>query len=201
MTEPRGRSRLKRWLAPLALGWIAGLATVGLFLLAVIGLGGFDTTAITPHPPLIAWATHLTMIRSTRTRAADVHPPRGFTPDQLYAGFRTYDAECAMCHGAPGVDRAQWVKGLMPTPPYLLDAARDWDARDLFWIVGNGVRMTAMPAWRATRSDAEVWEVVGFLQALPCISASDYRRLRQSGGRPPAPMPETCSNPHRAPRP
>ena len=138
------------------------------------------------------------MIRSTKVRADDVTAPRSFTPDRLYAGFRAYDSECAMCHGAPGVDRARWVKGMTPPPPYLLDAARVWSRKDLYWIVGRGVKMTGMPAWRATRSDADVWNVVGFLEMLPCISAYDYQQLRQTGGRPPAPMPTQCLNLRRA---
>jgi hypothetical protein len=105
-----------------------------------------------------------------------------------------------MCHGGPGVERGKWVDGMTPTPPYLLDAARVWSRRDLYWIVGNGVKMTGMPAWRATRPDAEVWDVVGFLEVLPCLSASDYRRLRQSGGKPPTPMPTACPNPRRPPK-
>jgi mono/diheme cytochrome c family protein len=189
-----------RSLWPFLLGWAAGLASVGLVAAAVIALGAFDTTALAGHPPLIAWATHLTMIRSTKVHAANVKPPKQPTVDQLYAGFRGYDSECAMCHGAPGVDRARWVKGMTPPPPYLLDAARVWSRKDLYWIVGRGVKMTAMPAWLATRSDADVWNVVGFLEMLPCISPADYQRLRATGGRPPAAMPTSCPNPRRRPR-
>jgi hypothetical protein len=196
-----GPSLWKRWLRPFALGWIAGIACMALSVLAVIEAGAFDTASISPHPPPIAWATHLTMIRSTSLRSRGVTPPGRFTADQLYAGFRAYDTECAMCHGGPGVDRQPWTRGMTPTPPYLLEAARIWRPRELYWIVGKGVRMTGMPAWLAVRPPAEVWDVVGFLEVLPCVSPAGYQRLRRTGGRPPAPIPVACRNPHRAPEP
>ena len=45
-------------------------------------------------------------------------------------------------------------------------------------IVGDGVKMTGMPAWRSTLSDAQQWDVVAFLDAMPYLTASDYLRLR-----------------------
>ncbi len=83
-----------------------------------------------------------------------------------------------MCHGGSGVARAAWVQGLTPTPPYLLDAPRRWTPAQLYWIVGQGIKMTAMPAWRLTRTQGEAWNLVAFLEILPYLSARDYARMR-----------------------
>jgi hypothetical protein len=40
------------------------------------------------------------------------------------------------------------------------------------------VKMTAMPAWSAVRTDAEVWDLVAFLETLPYISPPTYARMR-----------------------
>ena len=140
--------------------------------------GAFDTTASTPHPPVIAWATHQTMINAVRRAAADLPPPPPFAAADVKAGARLYAANCAVCHGGPGVARAAWTGGMTPAPPYLLDAGRQFTRNELYWIVRHGVKMTGMPAWEQTLSQQDVWRVVAFLGALPQMSASDYVRVQ-----------------------
>ena len=167
--------------------FLCGAAAAGLAALAVafgvIETGVYDATAISPHDPVSAWVTHTTMIHSVQRNARTIEAPRRFTGQQVLAGLREYGTDCAMCHGAPAVAHAQWVDGMTPAPPYLLDAARHWSARELFYIVRNGVKMTAMPAWGLSRSDVEVWDMVAFLEALPAISPAEYANLDQT--RPP----------------
>jgi mono/diheme cytochrome c family protein len=172
---------VRAWRTALA-GWVAGGATA-----FVVGAGGaltiiygglFDAAASTPHLPIVAWATHTAMKSSVRARAQPIQAPSGFTQAQVLAGLRDYDQHCAACHGGPAVARAGWAAAMTPTPPYLLDAARRWTPAELDWIVANGVKMTAMPAWGEVRSDAQVWDLVAFLEALPSLSPADYARLR-----------------------
>lgn len=166
----------------LGLPWAAGLATVGVAGLGVVFTGAFNTTASTPHPAPIAWATHLTMTNAVKRNAGRLPAPPSFTAADVRAGARTYDANCAVCHGAPGISRAPWISGMTPSPPFLLDAARNWTPNELFWIVRYGVRMTGMPAWDRTLSERDVWNLVAFLDALPGMSATDYAH----GQAPPA---------------
>ena len=67
---------------------------------------------------------------------------------------------------------------MTPSPPYLVDAARHWRARELYWIVAHGVKLTAMPAWESIRSDAQIWNIVAFLEAAPYLTPRDYARIR-----------------------
>jgi mono/diheme cytochrome c family protein len=94
----------------LALVFLAGAAAAGVIAalggLAIIETGAFDARASTPHDPLTAWATHTTMIHSVRRGAASVRAPAGVEADRVEAGLRLYDADCAACHGGPGVARA-----------------------------------------------------------------------------------------------
>jgi mono/diheme cytochrome c family protein len=159
------------------LGWIAGLVTVGLVGLAVVETGAYDVAASTPHSALVAWAVHTTMIHSVQLRSP-AHPAPQSNAERVEAGFRQYDSDCVACHGGPGIDRAAWARGMNPTPPYLLDAARHWTPDQLFWIVKHGVKMTGMPSWGKTKSDHDIDDLVAFLEALPTISADDYRRMR-----------------------
>ncbi len=172
--------------------WLAGVATalaaVGLGAVIVIGGGLFDATASTPHSPLVAVITHTTFIRSVQVRAADIQAPAHFTAAQVQAGLTDYSASCSGCHGAPGIARASWANAMTPSPPYLSDSARRWRSRELYWIIGQGAKMTAMPAWAESRSDEQIWNLVAFVEAMPLITPNAYARMRQGVQRdgPPA---------------
>jgi cytochrome c553 len=66
---------------------------------------------------------------------------------------------------------------MTPVPPGLYDVYRDFTPNQLFWIVRNGIKMTAMPAWPALRRDDEVWDMVAFLEHLPAYKTADYAAL------------------------
>lgn len=174
---------MKRWLIPGAVGLVLGYVLMGLVVLAVVEFGLFDVRASTPHKRIVAWAAHKAMIDSMRLHSRHVQPPERFTPADVVAGFHAYDTHCVMCHGGPGVARAAWVKGMTPSPPYIVDSARFWTPAELFTIVNDGVKMTAMPAWGDTLGRGRVWNVVAFLEALPYLSPRDYDALRRAKGQ------------------
>ena len=146
-----------------------------------VKLGIFNVAASSPHSGLVEWITHETMITSVRRRAQAVALPESISTEQAERGFCAYEAHCVACHGAPAVARAQWVNGLNPQPPYLLDANRLWKPGELDWIVRNGIKMTGMPAWRESMSDAEIRAVILFLVAMPKMQPQLYARWRRAG--------------------
>jgi mono/diheme cytochrome c family protein len=176
--EERTATRL-RW----ALGAVAAVLLVEAAAAAAQVLGAFDTTALQGYSQPTSWLIHRTMIDSVRERARHIAGPPGFTQAEVAAGFRTYERRCVMCHGGPGVGRQTWVSGLHPTPPYLLDAAKHWRGPELYLIISDGVKMTGMPAWSLTLSRGDMWNLVGFLEALPHMTAADYARLRAEASK------------------
>ena len=70
----------------------------------------------------------------------------------------------------------------MSPPPPRLDRgdAAELDPAERFWVIRHGIRMTGMPAWGRTHSDAEIWDLVAFLQRLPQMDGDTYRRLADS---------------------
>jgi mono/diheme cytochrome c family protein len=177
--------RIPRWLLLWASGVVSAAIVGGLGVIALVESGLYDASASAPHTRVIGWATHTTMRRFVQRGAKAITAPARFTPAQVEAGFQTYEARCVACHGGPGVARAAWTSALTPTPPYLLDAARQWTAPELYVIVHEGSKMTAMPAWGEFLSQGETWDVVAFLEALPELSPADYARMRETS--PPKP--------------
>lgn len=172
----------------LAVAFAAGAATIGALAgaagLVTVFFGLYNTTATAPHNRVIAWALHTTFIHSVERRSAGIVAPAAFTPAQVLAGFRQYQVDCAMCHGGPGLARAPFVRQLVPTPPYVIDSARRFTRGQLYFILQRGVKMSAMPAWGETRSPAELWNYVAFLEALPTISPAEYAWMSRAGQKP-----------------
>jgi mono/diheme cytochrome c family protein len=135
------------------------------------------------HADWVAWAFDTTMHNSVRRRAEDIPVPAGVTEEQLRNGFRSYDAMCVQCHGAPGVKATEWAMGMRPNPPPLSEVVAHWNPAEVFWILRNGIKMTGMPALGPTHEDEELWSIVAFVERLPNVTAEEYAALRQQLGR------------------
>lgn len=149
--------------------------------LAAIWLGLPEVAATTPHWAVTEWVLTTTRDNAVRRRASVIPVPDDLDdPGRIRAGASAYDAMCADCHGAPGVDAGVAAEGMLPRPPELAAEAVEWESAELFWIVENGIRMTGMPAFGPTHTDRELWDLVAALRRLPGLSASEYRALVRS---------------------
>lgn len=163
-------------------GFVAGGVTAGLVAgvgaLAVVEFGLFNIAAAQQHNKIVSWALHKTFIQSVRLRTGSTPPPV-FSQAQVVAGFKQYQTDCMVCHGGPGVSRADWTKGLEPTPPFLLEDGNLWTAAQLDYILEKGIKMSGMPSWGATRSKDQIWSLVAFLKALPGISPAQFAQMQR----------------------
>ena len=146
--------------------------------LAFMYSGFADVAATSPHWALTRWVLSTSMENAVHRHAKGIALPALIDEDdRIRAGAAAYDAMCAGCHGAPGVEPGVVGKGLNPEPPDLTRAADEWSPEEVFWITEHGVRMTGMPAFGPTHSDEELWEVVALVKRLPHMSAAEYRAL------------------------
>jgi len=160
-------------LALLALGALAGFA--------YMKSGIYNVGASKPHTPFTFYVTNETMIHSVRSHARGIVAPPSAGAAQVRAGFCAYETHCVACHGAAAVARQRWAAGMEPQPPYLLDATEKFQPRELFWIVRNGIKMTGMPSWRDSLSDAQTWDVVAWLEASRQMPPQTYLAWRSAG--------------------
>jgi hypothetical protein len=162
-------------------GWVLGIATVlllgGVVGAAIIFGGIYDTSAKTQHSKIVAWAIHETMIHSVQRRSAQ--QDRLPVSASFWSGVREYEAHCISCHGGPGIDRAAWAKGMLPTPPFLVDASSHWSRAELYNIVHDGVKMTGMPAWGQADNDRQISDVVAFVQVIPKLTPAQFQQAMQ----------------------
>ena len=161
--------------AGLILGWLV-LAAAGLLF---VYSGVYDIAASKPENPVAAWVLSTAMRRSVAHYAGPAGAPAQSSDELIRQGFKLYNETCVYCHGAPGKDPVDIGKGLNPEPPFLADTVGRWTTPELAWIVKNGVRMTGMPAFGATHSEAERAAVVAFIQRLPTMTAEQYSQFEQ----------------------
>ena len=168
---------------------LAIIGFVGIIVaLALAGytLGGFYSVAASePDWDPVAWVLIRVRDASINRHSDGLRSPVALDdPEVVKAGARAFATRgCATCHGAPGVNWAKFSEALNPDPPDLKEAgAKDAPGR-IFWVVKNGIKMTAMPSFGAIGAeDREIWSIAAFIKKLPSISEADYKAWTASGG-------------------
>lgn len=145
--------------------------------LGFIYSGIYDVSATSQDSPLIHWVVSHTRHYSIKTHSQGLKAPLLSGDKMLRTGFEHYRENCAGCHGAPGVEPFEGAEDMNPSPPDLAKIAGKAAPTHLFWVIKHGIKMTGMPAWGATHTDAQIWAMVAFLQQLPSLSPADYQRL------------------------
>ena len=166
-------------LDPRTVLWTLGaLAAAGAVVAAaIVFLGLYNVSAQKGHLPGVSWVLHTTFRNSVEFHAR----PRSEVPELTDAmaalGARHYDAACAHCHAAPGRKATATMLSMLPEPPHVTEAVKDWGPAELHWIVHEGVKMSGMPAWPVARPD-DVWPVVAFLTRVQeGMDGTAYARL------------------------
>jgi mono/diheme cytochrome c family protein len=162
-----------------------GLAVVGAVVVAsgVIYSGVYDVSAASGHNPVVAWLLHATYEQSLHRHAVGAVVPSDLMDDSnIKAGAELYRSTCAQCHGVPGETLSPVGQGILPLAPKLLSATRRNNPPIMFWVIKNGVKMTAMPAFGKTWDDKQIWQMTAFLNKGRGISAKDYAALSAGAG-------------------
>ena len=153
------------------------VGALGAGLVLVTGL--VDFSAAKPPGRLEQRVATFALDRSIHRHASKATNPLGRSAEGDAAGLALFKTHCVACHGGPGVDPTDGGASLNPPAPGLtLARVQARSDGELHWIVSNGIRMTGMPAFGASRSEEEVWQLVAALRRLPKLSAEERRMLR-----------------------
>jgi len=161
------------------------VALVSVTLLAIAGYaysGLYDVAASQPDSAVVRWLLVTARDRSIDRRAAGVTVPSLTDPKLVEEGFEHYHEMCTGCHLAPGMDSSEMREGLNPQPPVFSKLAPGASPARLFWVIKNGVKMTAMPAWGTSHSDEMIWAMVAFLERLPTMTPAEYQAMEKRLG-------------------
>ena len=157
-------------------GFIAVMALVGGALAgAVMYVGVYDIGADAPHTKPVYWLIENLRDRSIAVRSRNVSVPANLLDiKRLQSGAGLYTEMCSGCHLGPGLEKSEISRGLYPRAPELFREEQR-SAKEQFWVIKHGVKLTAMPAWGKTHSDELIWDMVAFVRQLPRMTSAQYQ--------------------------
>ena len=158
---------------------VVGAMGFGMIIIAaaVVISGVIPVRASSGHWAITAAILDFAKTRSVSTYSWTATAPRLDDEGLILRGAGHYHVACAPCHGGPATRITPTVAASTPPPPDLISRLGRWAPEELFTIVKHGIKFTGMPAWPAQQRDDEVWAMVAFLQRLPQLDATAYRRL------------------------
>ena len=169
-------------------GFILGIAAtlavalIGSYILVLSGR--IPANADTKPGGLEVWMARTSLDATLQRVAPNVPNPVALNDKNLVAGIHLFAQNCAICHGtAKGIESASNIaKGLYQKPPQMAtDGVEDDPEGVSFWKIKHGIRLTAMPAFRYTLSDQEIWTLALFLKhmdKLPPAAQQEWLQVK-----------------------
>src|SRR5215469_7463843 len=143
--------------------------------------GHFDTRAMPNGPG--------TFERRTANKSVDEwvdeHAPKQDNPHQptmenLAAGQKVFNDNCAICHGSLQQPVSPMRKNFYPPVPQLMSHTPDDPDANLFYVTKYGIRMSAMPGWDGILSDDDIWKAVLFIKNSEKVKNQGQQQNPQS---------------------
>jgi mono/diheme cytochrome c family protein len=165
------------------LGAVVILIVAGLGLFGWVGYQLFTTgfsAKTEPH------ALEVLMARQIRHLAIPIEKRNAVNPVPLNAEVmneaRAHFADhCAVCHSNDGSGQTPIGKNVYPKAPDMrLSDTQSLSDGELFWVIHNGIRFTAMPAWGSgdPEKDLDSWKLVHFIRHLPQITQEELDQMK-----------------------
>ncbi len=107
--------------------------------------------------------------------------PVSLTPEVLKESLAHFADHCATCHSNDGSGQTPIGKNVYPKAPDLrLSDTQGMSDGELFWVIHNGIRFTAMPAWGEgePEKDLDSWKLVHFIRHLPQLTAEELEQMK-----------------------
>ena len=165
--------------------------TIALLVAATVAgvkLGMLPSGADAKPLPMEKLAANTSLHASIRRDTRGMTNPLQPTEANLAAGVKLYGENCAVCHGAADAKPSNLAQGFYIEAPQLAkDGVEDDPLPTTYWKLVHGIRFTAMPAFKKTLSDDDLWKLTMFLNKmdkLPPQAEADWKKLPSVAGKP-----------------
>jgi len=165
---------------------IVFIIVVGLGIVGVFGWVGYQlfTTGFSaktePHALeiLIARQIRHLAIPSEKRNAQNPIP---LSPDVIKESLAHFADHCALCHANDGSGQTPIGKNVNPKALDLrLPEIQSMSDGEIYWVIHNGIRFTAMPAWGEgdPTQDKDSWKLVHFIRHLPKLTPEELDQMK-----------------------
>jgi mono/diheme cytochrome c family protein len=166
-------------------GALTACLAAGACALLLLGHGlnkGDGFSARAPASGLERRLAHLARSAAMPARARNAANPVPDSP-QVESDARAHFADhCAVCHANDGGgDTVMGKRTWPPAPDMRLPATQNLSDGELFYVIQNGVRFTAMPGWGSDspRDTEDSWKLVHFIRHLPHLTAEEKTEMQR----------------------
>ena len=101
--------------------------------------------------------------------------------DVMKESLEHFANHCATCHANDGSGQTPIGKNVYPRAPDLrLADTQSMSDGEIFWVIHNGIRFTAMPAWGEgdPAQDMGSWALVHFIRHLPQLTSKELDQMK-----------------------
>ena len=160
---------------------VVGLGIVGAF--GWVGYQVFTTgfSAKTKPHALEVWMARQIRHLAIPIEKRNAQNPIPLSPDLIKESMAHFADHCASCHANDGSGQTPIGKNVNPKAPDLrLADTQSMSDGELFWVIHNGIRFTAMPAWGGDDLDKDLdsWKLVHFIRHLPQLTPEELDRMK-----------------------
>lgn len=166
----------------LLLGVILGLFVFPVIVLMYLVLGLAPAASTAPPMPFERFIAG-TALQKRISREAPKRDLSNFTVEDLVAGARVYEKNCATCHGSYQSPAPAIAKEMYPEAPQLLTPqgmVTDDPVGVTYWKVQNGIRLSGMPSFGSILSEEEKWNVSALLARANTLPPEAQDTLRSN---------------------
>ena len=160
---------------------VVGLGIVGAF--GWVGYQLFTTgfSAKTKPHALEVWMARQIRHLAIPIEKRNAQNPIPLSPDLMKESLAHFADHCATCHANDGSGQTQIGKNVYPKAPDLrLADTQSMSDGEIFWVIHNGIRFTAMPAWGEgdPAEDKNSWKLVYFIRHLPKLTPEELDQMK-----------------------
>ena len=107
--------------------------------------------------------------------------PIPLSPDVIKESLAHFADHCALCHANDGSGQTPIGKNVNPKALDLrLPDIQSMSDGEIFWVIHNGIRFTAMPAWGEgdPAEDKDSWKLVHFIRHLSQLTPEELDLMK-----------------------
>jgi mono/diheme cytochrome c family protein len=144
--------------------------TIGVVLVVCAGLlylrlGFFEVRGDLPPSSFENSFMTAAVHASVRRHAPEASNPIAPTDDNLIAGGKLFQGNCAGCHGDPNHPEENG-DSLFPPIPQLYKFGPQYTESQIFWVAKHGIRRTGMFANGKWSSDKDLWTMAAYISRI-----------------------------------
>jgi len=139
-------------------------------------------SASEPPGPLERWIARRARSAALPSDARARSNPLENTPEVLAEARAHWADHCATCHANDGSGDTLLGKHTSPPAPDMrLEATQKLTDGELFYVIQNGIRLTAMPGWASgsAHDEQDSWKLVHFIRHLPQLTLAEKQEMEK----------------------